>query len=60
MKLSIYDFGIEYRPGSKLGNADFCSRFPLDQRIPSSIDEVQIHNLNYFRFFLSFERNPIG
>lgn len=30
---SIYDFDIIYRPSHKLGNADFCSKFPLDQDV---------------------------
>ncbi|XP_062550143.1 uncharacterized protein K02A2.6-like [Armigeres subalbatus] len=51
MQLSIYDFDIEYRPGSKMGNADFCSRFPLDQRIPRSIDPVNINSLNFSNEF---------
>lgn len=47
MELSIYDFVIEYRPGSKLGNADFCSRFPLDQKIPGNLDQEYIKSLNF-------------
>lgn len=35
MELAIYDFEISYRPSSKMGNADFCSRFPLEQPVPN-------------------------
>ncbi|XP_062698553.1 uncharacterized protein K02A2.6-like isoform X1 [Aedes albopictus] len=51
MELSIYNFEIEYRPGSKMGNADFCSRFPLDQKIPRSIDQEVINSLNFSNEF---------
>ncbi|XP_053691322.1 uncharacterized protein K02A2.6-like [Sabethes cyaneus] len=47
MELSIYNFDIEYRPASKMGNADFCSRFPLDQKVPRMLDEEQINSLNF-------------
>lgn len=51
MELSIYDFEIEYRPGTQLGNADFCSRFPLDQRIPGGLDQEYINSLNFSNDF---------
>ncbi|XP_062558126.1 uncharacterized protein K02A2.6-like [Armigeres subalbatus] len=47
MELSIYNFDIEYRPGSKMGNADFCSRFPLDQKIPRGVDYEAVNSLNF-------------
>ncbi|XP_039438442.1 uncharacterized protein K02A2.6-like isoform X2 [Culex pipiens pallens] len=51
LELSIYDFEIEYRPGSKMANADFCSRFPLDQKVPTSLDQEYINSLNYTNEF---------
>lgn len=47
LELSIYDFDIEYRPASKLGNADFCSRFPIEQKVPSKFDYECVNSLNY-------------
>lgn len=47
MELSIYDFDIIYRPSSKMGNADFCSRFPLSNEIPKSLQREYIKNLNF-------------
>lgn len=38
LDLSIYDFEIHYRPSAKMGNADFCSRFPLKQLIPKEFN----------------------
>ncbi|XP_062545329.1 uncharacterized protein K02A2.6-like isoform X1 [Armigeres subalbatus] len=47
MELSIYDFDIVYRPSSKMGNADFCSRFPLPEEVPKSLQREYIKNLNF-------------
>ncbi|XP_055596035.1 uncharacterized protein K02A2.6-like isoform X2 [Uranotaenia lowii] len=47
MELSIYNFEIEYRPASKLANADFCSRFPLQQSVPSSLDGENVNSINF-------------
>ena len=47
MELAIYDFEIVYRPSSKLGNADFCSRFPLSQEVPKNLSIEYIKNLNF-------------
>lgn len=47
MELSIYDFEIAYRPSSLMGNADFCSRFPLDQMVPKSLDTEHVKSLNF-------------
>lgn len=44
---SIYDFDIIYRPSHKLGNADFCSRFPLDQDVPEQFDIDAIKSINF-------------
>lgn len=30
-----------------MGNADFCSRFPLEQQVPSGIDREYVKNLNF-------------
>ena len=47
MELSIYDFDIKYRPSSKMGNADFCSRFPLPTEVPKSLQREYIKSLNF-------------
>lgn len=47
MELSIYDFEIAYRPSALMGNADFCSRFPLKQNVPRSLDVECINSLNF-------------
>lgn len=47
LDLSIYDFDIIYRPSHKLGNADFCSRFPLAQEVPDEIDTEVIKSINF-------------
>lgn len=46
MELSIYDFDIVYRPSSQMGNADFCSRFPLPQEIPKELQRDCVKNIN--------------
>ncbi|XP_062698443.1 uncharacterized protein K02A2.6-like [Aedes albopictus] len=51
MNMSIYNFEIHYRPSSQMGNADFCSRFPLEQSVPSHIDNGQINSINFFSDF---------
>lgn len=51
LDLSIYDFDIIYRPSHKLGNADFCSRFPLQQEVPSQIDSEAISSINFSNEF---------
>lgn len=47
MEMSIYDYEIVYRPASKMGNADFCSRFPVDQEVPKELAREYIKNLNF-------------
>ncbi|XP_065078720.1 uncharacterized protein K02A2.6-like [Ochlerotatus camptorhynchus] len=47
MELSIYDFEIAYRPSKHMGNADFCSRFPLEQSVPKNLDIGYINSLNF-------------
>lgn len=47
MELSIYDFDIVYRPSSRLGNADFCSRFPLPNEVPNSLQREYIKSLSF-------------
>lgn len=47
MELSIYNFVIEYRASANMGNADFCSRFPLEQSVPKSLDIGNINSLNF-------------
>lgn len=47
LELSIYEFDIQYRPSSRMGNADFCSRFPLDQLVPENLDTEGVNNLNF-------------
>lgn len=46
MELSIYNFEIEYRPAAKMGNADFCSRFPTNQKVPTYLEQNAIKSLN--------------
>lgn len=45
--LSIYDYDIVYRPSAKMGNADFCSRFPISQEVPKELDQDYIKSLNF-------------
>ena len=47
LELSIYDFEIVYRPSSKMGNADFCSRFPLPIEVPKPLQREYVKNLNF-------------
>lgn len=47
LDLAIYDFDIVYRPSEKLGNADFCSRFPLQQEVPAELDTDVIKSINF-------------
>lgn len=47
LDLGIYDFDIIYRPSHKLGNADFCSRFPLKQDVPEDLDTDVIKSINF-------------
>lgn len=47
LELSIYDFDIQYRPSGEMGNADFCSRFPLNQMVPNDIDMRQVKSINF-------------
>lgn len=47
LELSIYDFDIQYRPSAKMGNADFCSRFPLRQMVPNECDYEFIKSINF-------------
>ncbi|XP_055532770.1 uncharacterized protein K02A2.6-like [Wyeomyia smithii] len=44
LEMSIYDFEIKYRPSAKMGNADFCSRFPLEQEVPKECDFIRSIN----------------
>lgn len=46
MELSIYHFDIVYRPSAKMGNADFCSRFPLPENVPVALQSEYIKSLN--------------
>lgn len=46
LELSIYDFDIIYRPSAKMGNADFCSRFPLLEEVPKECDVEYVKSLN--------------
>lgn len=47
MELSIYSFEIKYRPSRRMGNADFCSRFPLSCEVPRNLDKDCINSLNF-------------
>lgn len=47
MELSIYDFDIRYRPSNKMGNADFCSRFPLPCLVPENLDKHYVNSINF-------------
>lgn len=47
LELSIYDYEIQYRPSAKMGNADFCSRFPLEQLVPIEYDTENIRSINF-------------
>lgn len=47
LELSIYDFEIQYRPSAKMGNADFCSRFPLEQSVPKQYDVGYVNYINF-------------
>ncbi|XP_062560914.1 uncharacterized protein K02A2.6-like isoform X1 [Armigeres subalbatus] len=51
MDLSIYDYEIVYRPSTQMGNADFCSRFPLNVEVPKFIDSGSIKCINFFNDF---------
>lgn len=46
LELSIYEFDIVYRPSAKMGNADFCSRFPLPEEVPAALQREYIKCLN--------------
>lgn len=46
LELSIYDFEIIYRPSTKMGNADYCSRFPLPQEVPRALQREYIKSIN--------------
>ncbi|XP_058462870.1 uncharacterized protein K02A2.6-like [Malaya genurostris] len=47
LELSIYEFDIQYRQSAKMGNADFCSRFPLEQEVPRDLDTEFIRSVNF-------------
>ncbi|XP_058819450.1 uncharacterized protein K02A2.6-like isoform X1 [Topomyia yanbarensis] len=47
LEISIYNFEIQYRPSAKMGNADFCSRFPLEQKIPEEYDKEFVRSINF-------------
>ncbi|XP_058457000.1 uncharacterized protein K02A2.6-like [Malaya genurostris] len=47
MELSIYDYDIVYRPSAKMANADFCSRFPLKDEVPTNIENTVIKSINF-------------
>ncbi|XP_062536041.1 uncharacterized protein K02A2.6-like isoform X2 [Armigeres subalbatus] len=51
MEMSIYEFTICYRPSAMMGNADFCSRFPLNQSVPTNLDDGCIKSINFFNDF---------
>ena len=51
MEMSIYEFDICYRPSCKMGNADFCSRFPLDESVPKFLDSGEIKSINFTNDF---------
>lgn len=51
LELPIYDFEIKYRSSSQMGNADFCSRFPLDQPVPNCLDSSYVNSLNFSNEF---------
>ncbi|XP_052563134.1 uncharacterized protein K02A2.6-like isoform X1 [Culex pipiens pallens] len=47
LELSIYKFELRYRPSAKMGNADFCSRFPLEQAVPAELDQDFVRSINF-------------
>lgn len=47
MELAIYDYEIVYRQSSQMGNADFCSRFPLMHQVPEKLDREYVKSLNF-------------
>ncbi|XP_055529901.1 uncharacterized protein K02A2.6-like [Wyeomyia smithii] len=49
--MAIYDYDIIYRPSSKLGNADFCPRFPFEQQVPTKFAREYVKNLNFTEEF---------
>lgn len=51
LELSIYDFNIQYRPSAKMGNADFCSRFPMEQLVPNEYDVDHVRSINFSKDF---------
>ncbi|XP_058457114.1 uncharacterized protein K02A2.6-like [Malaya genurostris] len=51
LEMAIYDFDIIYRPSEKMGNADFCSRFPLKQIVPEQLDKDTIKSINFSQEF---------
>lgn len=44
---SIYDYDIVYRPSARMGNVDFCSRFPVSQEVPKELDQNYVKSLNF-------------
>ncbi|XP_062710558.1 uncharacterized protein K02A2.6-like isoform X1 [Aedes albopictus] len=50
-ELAIYDYEIIYRPSNKMGNADFCSRFPLPEMVPANLDVEYVKSLNFSNEF---------
>lgn len=51
MDMAIYDYDILYRPSAQMGNADFCSRFPLDIEVPKCVDSGSVKSINFFSDF---------
>lgn len=49
--LAIYDYDIVYRPSARMGNADFCSRFPISQEVPKDVDREYVKSLNFTEEF---------
>ena len=49
LELAIYDFDIQYRPSKRMGNADFCSRFPLNHAVPAECDVELVNSINFGR-----------
>lgn len=47
LDLSKYEFDIIYRPSNKLSNADFCSRFPLQQEVQEDLGDGVVKSINF-------------
>ncbi len=64
LTLGAYEYNIQYRPGSKMGNADALSRLPLpdhpnDNEIRTLGDVIQVLN-HYLILWLQHPKSRHG